>query len=206
MMTVRQVEKKSIWIFGRWKGSVNNLISFDSFLLTLVKKDFMLCKNPAGCSRMEAWGAAPRGPETPRSGTCWLFHILASLFSFLRKENKGSKDRESIPSWASPGESLCLHSLKPQLPHWRQCPNAGPMMECCFYSSDMSMLVPQSKIFMQQGLFAAFLWKEHRTYCFKGQLTKAVKGIIPTLNQSLHFRRGKHMHLYVLRASTKGLF
>ena len=207
MMTVRQVEKKSIWIFGPWKGSVNNLISFDSFLLTLVKKDFMVCKNLAGCSRMEGWGAAPRGPETPRSGTCWLFHILASLFSFLRKENKGGKDRESVPSWASPGESFCVYihlNLSYHIEDSFQ--TLAPWWSVVFIAATCQCWCQRAKIFMQQGLFAAFLWKEHRTYCFKGQLMKAVKGIIPTLNQSLHFRRGKHMHLYVLRASTKGLF
>lgn len=145
MMTVRQVEKKSIWIFGPWKGSVNNLISFDSFLLTLVKKDFMVCKNPAGCSRMEGWGAAPRGPETPRSGTCWLFHILASFFLLKEGEQRRQRQGKCTFLGITRGILLCLHSLKPQLPHWRQFPNAGPMMECCFYSSDLSMLVPKSK-------------------------------------------------------------
>lgn len=65
------------------------------------------------------------------------------------------------------------------------------MMECCFYSSDMSMLVPQSKIFMQRGLFAAFVWKEHRPYRFKGHLTEAVKGIILYFKPNFTFSEGQ---------------
>lgn len=76
------------------------------------------------------------------------FHVFDSLLFLLSEENEEGKYVERTPQTSFKGIFLCLQSFKPQLPYLRQYPNSGTMIECCFYSHDMLMLVPQSKIFI----------------------------------------------------------
>lgn len=181
---------------GPWKGSVNNLISFDSFLLYTSQKGFhgLEVRTLQDAAELVGGGSGAQLPGDLKHLCQARAPCFTSLPLFFLPE-EGEQRRQRQGKYTFPGIIrgilLCLHSLKPQLPHWRQFPNAGRMMECCFYSSDMSMLVPQSKIFMQRGLFAAFVWKEHRPYCFKGHLTKAVKGIILYFKPNFTFSEGQ---------------
>lgn len=45
-------------------------------------------------------------------------------------------------------ESFCVYNHLNLSYHLRQYPNSGTMIECCFYSRDTLMLVPQTKIFI----------------------------------------------------------
>lgn len=70
------------------------------------------------------------------------------------KKEIHSKDTSQTPFRVIP---VCLQEFKPQLLCLRQCPDSGTMIECCFYSRDTLMLVPQSEMFIQEALFMAFL-------------------------------------------------
>lgn len=152
-------------------------------------------------------GAAPRGPESPRSGRCSLFHILASLVSFLRKESKGGKDRESIPSRASSGESFYVYihlNLSYHIEDSFQ--TLAPWWSVVFIAATCQCWCHRAKYLCSEACSRHLCGRNTALTALRAISWRRWRELYCTLNQTLHFQRGKHMYLFVLRASTKGLF
>lgn len=194
----------NLWPLKRACEQPNILWFFSAYTS---QKGFHGLQEPCRMQQGGGVGCRSQGPETPRSGTCWLFHILASPFSFLRKENKGGKDGESIPSRASPGESFCVYIHLNLSYHTEDSfQTLAPWWSVVFIAATCQCWCHRAKYLCSEACSRHFCGRNTALTALRASSWRRWRELYRTLNQTLHFQRGKHMHLYVLRASTKGLF
>lgn len=195
-----------------WKGSVNNLISFDSFLLYTSQKGFhgLQVRTLQDAVELVGGGSGAQLPGDLKHLCQARAPYLTSLplfFFFLRKESKGGKDRESIPSRASSGESFCVYihlnlsyhiedSFQTLVPWW----------SVVFIAATCQCWCHRAKYLCSEACSRHLCGRNTALTALRAISRRRWRELYCTLNQTLHFQRGKHMQLFVLRANTKGLF